>query len=100
MGAQGRNAPGGQYDYIINGYMIAGYALVAYPDKWGSSGVMTFVVNEQGRVYQKDLGLTQRRLHATWSNTARARLGSWQKSKNDAERPRVRECLGDPAPQP
>jgi hypothetical protein len=36
--------------------MIAGYALVAYPDKWGNSGVMTFVINQQGRVYQKDLG--------------------------------------------
>jgi len=38
--------------------MIAGYALVAYPDKWGSSGVMTFIVNQQGRIYQKDLGPT------------------------------------------
>ena len=36
--------------------MIAGYALIAYPDKWGSSGVMTFMVNQQGRVYQKNLG--------------------------------------------
>ena len=36
--------------------MIAGQALVAYPDKWGSSGVMTFIVNQQGRVYQKNLG--------------------------------------------
>jgi hypothetical protein len=36
--------------------MIAGYAMLAYPDKWGSSGVMTFVVNQQGRVYQKNLG--------------------------------------------
>jgi hypothetical protein len=36
--------------------MIAGYALIAYPDKWGGSGVMTFIVNQQGRVYQKNLG--------------------------------------------
>ena len=36
--------------------MIAGHALVAYPDKWGSSGVMTFIVNQQGRVYEKNLG--------------------------------------------
>lgn len=54
--AQGPHAPGGQYGYVINGNMIAGYALVAYPDKWGASGVMTFVVNQQGRVYQKNLG--------------------------------------------
>ncbi|MGB9119061.1 MAG: DUF2950 domain-containing protein [Candidatus Angelobacter sp.] len=53
---QGPHAPGGKYDYIINGNMIGGYALIAYPDKWGSSGVMTFIVNQQGRVYQKNLG--------------------------------------------
>ena len=53
---QGAAAPGGKYSYVINGNMIAGYALVAYPDKWGSSGVMTFIVNQQGRVYEKNLG--------------------------------------------
>jgi len=53
---QGPHAPGGKYSYIINGNMIAGYALVAYPDNWGNSGVMTFIINQQGRVYQKDLG--------------------------------------------
>ena len=53
---QGAHAPGGKYSYVINGNMIAGYALVGYPDKWGNSGVMTFIVNQQGRVYQKNLG--------------------------------------------
>ncbi len=53
---QGAHAPGGKYNYIINGNMIAGYALVAYPEKWESSGVMTFVVNQQGRIYEKNLG--------------------------------------------
>ncbi len=53
---QGTHAPGGKFSYVINGNMIAGYALIAYPDKWGSSGVMTFIVNQQGRVYEKDLG--------------------------------------------
>jgi DUF2950 family protein len=53
---QGAHAPGGKYSYIINGNMIAGYALVAYPDKWDNSGVMTFIVNQQGRVYEKNLG--------------------------------------------
>ena len=53
---QGPHAPGGKYGYIINGNMIAGYALVAYPDKWGNSGVMTFIINQQGRVYEKNLG--------------------------------------------
>jgi hypothetical protein len=53
---QGTSAPGGAYNYIINGNMIAGFALVAYPATWGNSGVMTFVVNQEGRVYQKNLG--------------------------------------------
>jgi hypothetical protein len=53
---QGAHAPGGKYGYIINGNMIAGYALVAYAAKWGNSGVMTFIVNQQGRVYEKNLG--------------------------------------------
>ncbi len=53
---QGPSAPGGKFDYVINGNMIAGYALIAYPEHWGNSGVMTFIVNQQGRVYQKNLG--------------------------------------------
>src|SRR5580704_1214641 len=53
---QGASAPGGKYGYMINGNMIAGYALAAYPDKWGNSGVMTFIINQQGRVYEKNLG--------------------------------------------
>jgi hypothetical protein len=53
---QGKHAPGGKYDYIINGNMIAGFALVAWPADYGNSGVMTFIVNQQGIVYQKDLG--------------------------------------------
>jgi hypothetical protein len=53
---QGPHAPGGKYGYVINGNMIAGYALVAYPEKWGNSGVMTFIINQQGRVYEKNLG--------------------------------------------
>ena len=54
--AQGPHAPGGRCGYVINGNMIAGFALIAYPDKWGSSGIMTFIVNQQGRVYEKNLG--------------------------------------------
>ena len=54
--SQGKNAPGGAYDYIINGRMIAGFALIAWPAEWGNTGVMTFIVNQQGKVYQKNLG--------------------------------------------
>jgi Protein of unknown function (DUF2950) len=53
---QGAHAPGGAFDYVINGNMVAGFALVAYPAKWGATGVMTFIVNQRGRVYQKNLG--------------------------------------------
>jgi len=53
---QGKNAPGGAYDYLVKGNMIGGFALVAYPAKYGSSGVMTFIVNHDGVVYQKDMG--------------------------------------------
>ncbi len=54
--AQGKNAKGGEYDYTIKGKMIGGFALVAYPAEYGSSGVMTFIVNQDGVVYEKDLG--------------------------------------------
>jgi hypothetical protein len=53
---QGQHTPGGKYDYIINDHMVAGFALLAYPAVWGNSGVMTFTVNQQGKVYQKNLG--------------------------------------------
>ncbi|MCL4180171.1 MAG: DUF2950 family protein [Verrucomicrobia bacterium] len=61
---QGRHAPGGKYDYVINGNMIGGFALVAWPAEYGESGVMTFVLNQQGRVYQRDLGPKTGRLAA------------------------------------
>ncbi len=54
--AQGKHAPGGKYKYVINGNMIGGFGLVAWPADYGGSGIMTFIVNQEGRVYQKDLG--------------------------------------------
>jgi hypothetical protein len=53
---QGSHAPGGAYDYITNGNMIGGFAFVAWPAKYGVSGIMTFTINQQGKVYQKNLG--------------------------------------------
>ena len=53
---QGAVAPGGRYDYIINGNMIAGFAFIAFPADHGNSGIMTFICNHQGKVYQKDFG--------------------------------------------
>jgi hypothetical protein len=53
---QGPNAAGGEVDFIVRGRMIGGFALVAYPAEYGNSGVMTFVVNYAGTIFQKDLG--------------------------------------------
>ena len=53
---QGPDAPGGAKDYVVNGKMTGGFAVVAYPAKYGDSGVMTFVVDRDGVVLQKDLG--------------------------------------------
>ncbi len=52
----GPDAPGGAYSYLAHGRMIGGFALVAFPAQYGVSGVMTFIVNHDGVVYQRDLG--------------------------------------------
>jgi DUF2950 family protein len=54
--AQGPDAPGGAYDYVVKGHMIFGFALVAYPATYAVSGITTFIVSHDGIVYQKDLG--------------------------------------------
>jgi Protein of unknown function (DUF2950) len=54
--SQGKHAPGGAQNYIVNGKMTRGFAFVAYPAEYRSSGVMTFIVNQDGIVYEKDLG--------------------------------------------
>ena len=59
---QGNNIAGGAYDYIINGNMIAGYALIAWPVKYAETGVHTFMVNHQGIVYEADLGADTEKL--------------------------------------
>jgi hypothetical protein len=53
---QGRDAPGGAHDYVAHGRMIGGFALVAFPARYGASGIMTFTVNQDGIVYEKNLG--------------------------------------------
>ena len=65
---QGKHAPGGKYNYIINGRMIAGFGLVAWPAEWGNSGVMTFIVNQQGKIYQCNLGKNSARIAAAMSS--------------------------------
>jgi hypothetical protein len=61
---QGPNASGGALDYVVRGRMIGGFALVAYPAEYRNSGVMTFLVNHQGNVYEKDLGPNTARIAA------------------------------------
>src|ERR1700704_4902573 len=53
---QGSDAPGGALNYVVKGKMIGGFGLIAWPAEYGNSGVMTFLVNHGGTVYQKDLG--------------------------------------------
>ncbi len=53
---QGKRAPGGRHDYVINGNMIAGFAMVAFPADYGKSGIMTLLVGHNGTVFEEDLG--------------------------------------------
>ena len=59
---QGKHAEGGAYSYVKDGRMILGFALLAYPAEYGNSGVMTFIVNQKGEVFQKNLGKKTRQL--------------------------------------
>jgi hypothetical protein len=54
--SQGSHAASGALDYVIQGREIGGFAVIAYPAKYGNSGIMTFIVNQDGKVYQSDLG--------------------------------------------
>jgi len=54
--SQGKNAQGGAFDYVARGRMIGGFAAVAWPVKYGDTGVMTFIVSHDGVLYEKDLG--------------------------------------------
>jgi hypothetical protein len=80
---QGSGAPGGAKDYMVNGKLTGGFAFVAFPAQYKSSGVMTFIVNQDGVVYQKDLG--------TDTNTAARAIqdyspdSSWQKAEGETQ---------------
>jgi len=85
--SQGANAPGGAKSYIVAGKMTGGFALVAYPDSYRDSGVMTFIVNQDGQVYQKDLGADTAQIaaamtaydpDATWQPASKATVAASQ----------------------
>ncbi len=80
---QGKNAPGGAKNYVVNGKMTDGFAFVAYPAEYRSSGVMTFIVTEDGVVYQKDLG---RKTHVLAKGMKEYDpTPSWQKAEEQQE---------------
>lgn len=56
LNAQGKDAPGGEYEYFIKGKMIGGFAVIAYPARYGASGIKTFIVSHDGVVFEKDIG--------------------------------------------
>ena len=76
---QGDSAPGGAYDYMVKGQMVLGFACVAYPEKFGVTGIMTFVVNQDGVVYQKNLG--KRSEAAALAMTAYNPDATWTKAE-------------------
>lgn len=56
LARQGPEAPGGAYDYRVKGRMLAGFAMLAYPAEWGASGIMSFLCDQRGQVYESNLG--------------------------------------------
>jgi len=75
---QGKSAPGGAYGYVINGNMVAGFAMLATPAEHGISGVMSFLVNQNGTIYEKDLGKNTAKIAA--AITEFNPDASWQKN--------------------
>ncbi len=80
---QGKDAPGGKKSYVVNGKMTEGFAFVAYPAEYRSSGVMTFIVNQDGVVFQKDLGPKTEVLAKTMKEYNPN--SSWQKAEDQQE---------------
>ncbi|RJX29617.1 MAG: DUF2950 domain-containing protein [Desulfurivibrio sp.] len=81
--AQGGHATGGPFDYVADGKMVLGFALVAYPARYGASGIMTFIVNQEGVIYEKDLGEDTAATAAAMS--AYNPDGTWSRYEEPAE---------------
>jgi hypothetical protein len=80
---QGAAAPGGAYEYLINGNLLGGYAAIAIPAKYGDTGIMTFMVNRYGTVYQKDFGAQTATLAA--AITSYDPDASWRLARDELE---------------
>ena len=76
--SQGKDAPGGEQNYLVNGKMIGGFAVIAYPARYRASGVMSFLVNHDGVIYEKNLGNKTRTIAAT--TTTFNPVADWKKS--------------------
>jgi len=90
--SQGRNSPGGAKSYIVNGKLTEGFAFLAYPAEYRSSGVMTFIVNQDGVVYEKDLGtktavlakaMKEYNRNASWHEVEKMPVGTADKQKTN-----------------
>jgi hypothetical protein len=79
---QGKNAPGGAYDYVVRGREIGGFALVAYPAQYRNSGIMTFLVSHDGVVYSKDLGPNTAKIAAAMTSFDPDK--TWKKEQEEA----------------
>jgi hypothetical protein len=79
--SQGPNAKGGARDYVVNGQMIGGFAVVAYPASYGSSGVTSFIINQDGDLYERDLGPDTAKIASAM--TAFDPDSSWRRVEND-----------------
>ena len=90
---QGKHARGGSYKYVVKDKMILGFALVAYPAEYGNSGVMTFVVNQEGIIYEKNLGKKTR--HLAGAITAYNPDKSWKKVKTLETPAQNKPCTED-----
>jgi hypothetical protein len=80
---QGEHANGGAFEYVVDGKMVLGFAMVAYPAKYGSSGIMTFIVNQEGVIYEKNLG--EDTATAAAAITTFDPYDTWRKSEEPAE---------------
>jgi hypothetical protein len=83
--AQGPGAPGGARDYLVRGELLGGFAVVAWPADYGNSGIMTFIVNQDGAVYQKDLGPDTER--AARAISVYDPAGGWTRAERGAVAP-------------
>jgi hypothetical protein len=94
--SQGPHAQGGARNYVVDGKMTAGFAFVAYPAEYLSSGVMTFIVSESGTIYEKDLGPNTTKLAEAM--TAYHPYSTWYKTESTLTGGETRPCVAENSP--